>query len=320
MHPFLRLMFIRRTTEMSRLDPTRERQDYLDAIESERERQVDRDAPQHARDGRARPPEAFPEGRGPSAPARHEVRFDESRGTLYDRDRGYRLRDSEIRTLVDLGKFRVVAAEDLADHAYGGQREEMQNDLRNLSRQGLVRKGTFEGPENTPRQLLTLTKRGQRLVRANVLAPREQAIYSGFVKPREANHDADLYKLYNKEVARILKEGGRNPRVVLDFELKRTINRDIAKLGGEARPEVAARHGLRVVRGRIPVPDVRIEYEKPSGEMARVDLELVTEHYRGRSLADKVKAGFSLYTPRGEGDRLRRVLDGQELTAEILSL
>jgi hypothetical protein len=305
---------------MSRLDPIRERQDYLDAIKAQRDRQVDRDAPQRERDDRARSPEALPERRGPSVPARPEVRFDESRGTLYDRDRGYRLRNSEIRTLVDLGKFRVVAAEDLADHAYGAQREEMENDLRNLLRQGLVRKGTFEGPENTPRQMLTLTKRGQRLVRANVLVPREQAIYSGFVKPREANHDADLYKLHNKEVARILKEGGRNPRVVLDFELKRKINRDIVKLGRAARPEIAARHGLRVVRGRIPVPDVRIEYEKPSGEMARVDLELVTEHYRGRSLADKVKAGFSLYTPRGEGDRLRRVLDGQELTAEILSL
>jgi hypothetical protein len=305
---------------MSRLDPLRERQDYLDAIEAERDRQVDRDAPQREPDGSARSREVLPEGRSPSLPARPEVRFDESRGTLYDRDRGYRLRDSEIRTLVDLGKFRVVAAEDLADHAYGGQREEMENDLRNLLRQGLVRRGTFEGPENTPRELLTLTKRGQRLVRANVLAPREQAIYSGFVKPREANHDADLYKLYNKEVARIFKEGGRNPRVVLDFELKQKVNRDIAKLGREARPEIAARHGLRVVRGRIPIPDVRIEYEKPSGEMARVDLELVTEHYRGRSLADKVKAGFSLYTPRGEGDRLRRVLDGQELTAEILSL
>jgi len=305
---------------MSRLDPLRERQDYLDAIEADRERQVDNEGPQRGHDGAARSREGLPEGRSPSVPARPEVRFDESRGALYDRDRGYRLRDSEIRTLVDLGKFRVVAAEDLADHAYGGQRDEMQNDLRNLLRQGLVRKGTFEGPENSPRQLLTLTKRGQRLVRANVLVPREQAIYSGFVKPREANHDADLYKLHNKEVARILKEGGRNPRVVLDFELKRKINRDIAKLGREARPEIAARHGLRVVRGRIPVPDVRIEYEKPSGEMARVDLELVTEHYRGRSLADKVKAGFSLYTPRGEGDRLRRVLDGQELTAEILSL
>ena len=107
---------------------------------------------------------------------------------------------------------------------------------------------------------------------------------------------------------------------ILDVELKRKINQDIAKLGRDARPEIARHHGLRMVRDRIPVPDVRIEYEQPNGEMARLDLELVTEHYRGRSLADKVKAGFSLYTPRGEADRLRRVLDGHELTAEIFSL
>jgi len=152
------------------------------------------------------------------------------------------------------------------------------------------------------------------------MARRDQTIYSGFVKPREANHDAHLYKLYHQELTRILKQGGRDPRVILDFELKREINRHIAKLGRDARPEIARAHGLRVVGGRIPVPDVRIEYQKPNGEMARVDLELVTEHYRGRSLADKVKAGFSLYTARGEGDRLRRVLDRQELTAEIFSL
>lgn len=306
---------------MSRLDPLRERQDYLDAIEAERERQPDNDRPHAERD--ANRSDSHEPTRGPSTSIetpRPDVRFEDSRGILYDRDRGYRLRESEIRTLVDLGKFRVVGAEDLATHAYGSHREEMQDDLRNLLRQGLVRRGIFEGPEHTPRELLTLTKRGHRLLRANRVVPREQAIYYGFVKPREANHDADLYKLYQKEMVRILKEGGRNPRVVLDFELKRKINRDIAKFGRDASPEIAQSHGLRVVRGRIPVPDVRIEYENPGGEMARVDLELVTEHYRGRSLADKVKAGFSLYTPRGEGDRLRRVLDQQELTAEILSL
>lgn len=102
--------------------------------------------------------------------------------------------------------------------------------------------------------------------------------------------------------------------------MKRKINHDFAKFGTDARKEIAARHGLQVVRGKIPVPDMRIEYERPDGEMERVDLELVTEHYRGRSVADKVRAGFSLYTPRGEGDRLRRVLDQRELTAEILSL
>jgi hypothetical protein len=305
---------------MSRSDPLRERQDFLDAIEAEREHQADNQRPQREWSDNVRSREPSPETRNPSVPSRTAVHFEDSRGVVYDRDRNYRLRNSEIRTLVDLGKFRVVAAADLADHAYGSQHDQMQNDLRNLLRQGLVRKGVFEGPEQTPRELLTLTKHGHRLVRANRMVPQEQAIYSGFVKPREANHDADLYKLYNKEIAQIVKEGGRNPRVILDFELKRKINRDIAKLGPDARPEIAKSHGLRVVRGRIPLPDVRIEYEKPNGEMARVDLELVTEHYRSRSLADKVKAGFSLYTCRGEGDRLRRVLDGQELTAEIFSL
>jgi hypothetical protein len=308
---------------VSRLDPLRERQDYLDVVDAERERHTDGERPQPELDGnRGSSGKPSPEPRpSPSAElARPDVKFEDTRGSLYDRERGYRLRESEIRTLASLGKFRIVAAEDLALHAYGGRRDEMQNDLRNLLRQGLVRKGTFDGPEHTPRELLTLTKRGHRLLRAGPVVPKDQAIYYGFVKPREANHDADLYKLYNKEVVRIVKEGGKNPRVILDFELKRKINRDIAKLGRDAKPEIADRHGLRIVSGRIPIPDVRVEYEKPNGEIARVDLELVTEHYRGRSLADKVRAGFSLYTPRGEGDRLRRVLDGQELTAEIFSL
>ncbi len=251
---------------------------------------------------------------------RPEIPFRDGRAVLYDRDRGYRLNESEVRTIVELGKFRVIAANDLSEHAYAGNRELAERDVQNLLRHGLARKGTSEGPEATPRELLTLTKRGHRLLRANRLAPQGQAVYYGFVKPREANHDADLYRLYQKEATRIETKGGRNLRVILDYELKRKINREIARLGTEARPEIAARHGLQVVRNKIPIPDLRIEYETPDGDTARVNLELVTEHYRGRHVADKVHAGFSLYTPHGEADHLRRVLDQHELTAEILSL
>jgi len=261
-----------------------------------------------------RSPQRRPEER---TPQRH---FHDGRATVYDRDRGYRLSQTEIRTISELGKFRVIAAEDLADHTYRGNRDEARRDIERLGRLGLARKGTFEGPEASPRELLTLTKRGHRLLRANHLVPRTQATYHGFVKPREANHDADLYRLYQKEVARIEAEGGRNLRVVLDYELKRRVNRDIARFGASARPEIAARHGLEVVRNKIPVPDLRIEYETRDGDMARVNLELVTEHYRGRHIAEKVHAGFSLYAPRGDADRLRRVLDQRELTADILSL
>jgi hypothetical protein len=248
------------------------------------------------------------------------IHFTRGRTILYDRDRGYRLCESEIRTIAELGKFRVIGLADLAQHAYHGHRQQFDRDRQSLIRKGLVRQRTFEGPEASPRELLTLTRSGHRLLRASRLLPANQDVYHGFVKPREANHDADLYRLYQKEALRIEAKGGRHLRVILDYELKRKINRDIANLGAQARAEIAARNGLRVVRNKIPVPDLSIEYEDRQGEMARVNLELVTEHYRPRQVAEKVHAGFSLYTPHGETDRLRRVLDQHELTADILSL
>jgi hypothetical protein len=305
---------------MSR-DPSRELEHYKDWLYAKAERDLPDDARERQpASNRDRSSDRERNAGTTSALPAPDLPLADSRSVLYDRDRGYRVGASEIHTLTELGKFRAVGMEDLATHAYAGHREEMQHDLRNLVRQGLVRKGSFEGPEGTSRELLTLSKAGYRLLRANRIIPQDQALYHGFVKPREANHDADLYQLYQKEAAHIEAQGGRRLRVVLDFELKKKINRDFVKFGTEARQEIAGRHGLQVVRGKIPVPDMRIEYEKPDGEMARVDLELVTEHYRGRNVADKVRAGFSLYTPRGEADRLRRVLDQRELTAEILSL
>jgi hypothetical protein len=248
------------------------------------------------------------------------ARSQDSRTVFYVRDRAYRLRESEVHTLGELGKFRVIATEDLATHAYQDHREEMEQDIRNLAQQGLVRQGAFEGPEASRREMLTLTKEGHRLLRVNRFASDSQSTYYGFVKPKEANHDADIYRLYQKEANRILDQGGKNLRVVLDFELKKKLNRDFATFGAESRQEIATRHGLQVVGEKIPVPDLRIEYETREGEMARVDLELATEHYRPSQLAEKVRAGFSLYASRGDADRLRRVLDQRELTAEILNL
>jgi len=239
---------------------------------------------------------------------------------FYERERPYRLRQSEVHTLSELGKFRVIAGEDLATHAYQGHRGEMEHDIRNLAQQGLIRQGVFEGPEASPREMLTLTKEGHRLLRENRFVPEGQATYRGSVKPKEANHDADIYRLYQKEADRILDEGGKKLRVILDFELKKKLNRDFATFGAESRQEIASRHGLQVVGEKIPVPDLRIEYETRDGEMARVDLELATEHYRPGQLAEKVRAGFSLYASRSDADRLRRVLDQRELTGEILRL
>ena len=48
----------------------------------------------------------------------------------YVRDRAYLLRDSEMHSLKEIGKFRVIAVSDLAKYAYGGDRERMEKDIR----------------------------------------------------------------------------------------------------------------------------------------------------------------------------------------------
>jgi hypothetical protein len=253
------------------------------------------------------------------------ARSPEPRQVYEIRGRTYRLRTSEIATMVEVGKFRVIAQEDLTEFAYGSDKGRMRPDVENLVRQGLVQMKSIPHEEKGSRQLLTLTKSGHRFLTENRIAGKDQALYFGFAKPREAHHDADLYRLYQKAADKIERGGGRNLRVVLDYELKKRVYHDLAKLGpdrasAESKRTVAERHELQVVRGKIPLPDMRIEYDTPDGERARVDIELATSHYRGRHLAEKVRAGFSIYAHADDVSNLRRVLNQRELTAEILSL
>jgi hypothetical protein len=138
-------------------------------------------------------------------------------------------------------------------------------------------------------------------------------------------HDADLNRLHQKEVARIERSGGRPLRTILDYELKKNLNRDLALLGPEKdnlerKAAVAEKHGLQVVNAKIPLPDLRLEYETSDGEIRHIDLELATRDYRPSGLAEKAKAGFALYSRPEDSGRLRRVLDEREITAGILSL
>jgi hypothetical protein len=245
---------------------------------------------------------------------------DAGRTVLYDRERAYRVSLAQVHALRDLAKFRVIAVHDLTEFVYRNCEERAVPEFRHLLDQGLLSRSIFRGPEGLPREFATLTSRGHRLVCANALVPPGQCTYSGFVRSKGASHDADLYRIYQEEAAQIENKGGEPLRVVLHYELNRNINGELARYGRSARPEIAARHGLSVVGGKIPLPDLQIEYATREGDIERVSLELVTEHYRGHRAGEKARAGFKLYTPHGEADRLRRVLDRHELTADILSL
>lgn len=221
--------------------------------------------------------------------------------------------------------FRVVAARDLGHYAYGENSESMERDLRRLVRNGLVTDGSLPISRKRLLRIVTLTNAGHRLLRHANQVPEDQPLYHGLRKPREAEHDADLYRLYQKEAARIERAGGTVRRVRLDYEIKKHLNRDLAFLGHDRddpdrKREVAERHGLRVVDGKIPVPDLRVEFETSEFEARRVDLELATGEYRPRAVAQKTAAGFSLYSRAEDAARLRRILDDGELTARIFSL
>jgi hypothetical protein len=250
---------------------------------------------------------------------------DRSRTIYRGREREYSLRDSEVRTLADVGRFRVVPTEDLARFGYQGDKARMEADIRNLRKHGLVEQRIIEGHSSYSTKVLTLTKEGHRLLKHAQIVPDQQAIYDGLVKPKEARHDAELYRLYQKVAREIERSGGKVRRVILDLELKKDVYRALARIRRDKdeayeRISVASRFDLKVVGNKIPIPDLRVECEDDSREVHRLDLEVATRDYRPHGLGEKAKAGFHLFARPQDHDRLRRVLDSQEITARIFAL
>jgi hypothetical protein len=251
--------------------------------------------------------------------------FDRSRTIYRGREREYSLRDSEVRTLADVGKFRVVPTEDLARFGYQGGQARMEADIRNLRKHGLVEQRTIEGHSSYSAKVLTLTKEGHRLLKRAQLVCNRQATYHGLVKPKEARHDAELYRLYQKAAREIERSGGKVRRVILDLELKKDLYQACSRMRPDRDPayeriSIASQFDLKVVNDKIPIPDLRIEYEDECRDVHRLDLEVATRDYRPHGLGEKAKAGFHVFARQQDHGRLRRVLDSQEITARIFAL
>lgn len=255
---------------------------------------------------------------------------------LFERERDVRVSPREAALLCDVGAFRAVRVDDLARFVYQGDQGACDRALHRLMyRQNLLRVvHQFElrrgGERRTARAktgYVTLTPAGRRLVQ-KLKADGRQAIYAGIRKPHELTHDAALYPMFQRAAADLEARGCQVRRVTLDYELKRAINPELARiqrlpeLDRQAALEQLARaHGLVVVDGKIPIPDVRVEYDAADGEAGRVDLEYVTANYRAAGLVPKAIAGFKLYGSADGQARGRRVLDQvPSLAAEILSI
>src|SRR5216683_1599497 len=241
--------------------------------------------------------------------------------------RSYSLRSSEIATRRDIGTFRTVDVRDLGRFVYGGDEARLKHDLASLRAQGLVEEKTLFRAHRSARKLVTLTAEGERIVRKASGLPEDQRIYHGFVKPKELDHDADLYKVYQKAAEEIREKGGELMRVRLDFELKESINRAkeaAGRLSGDERRRlltaVAEEHGLRIDETTIHLPDIQVEYETREGGVERQNLELLSRNYREEGIRGKAAAGFKIYARTGDTSRIRRALHDTGMVREVLSV
>lgn len=269
---------------------------------------------------RADPTPREAEDWGPQPP--HDNRPSEEPRTAYElRGREYHLNSPQSAVLRDVGAFRTITAQSLQKHLYHCDEDRFRKDLRNLTDQRLVE----IYPEAAGKsRYVSLTRTGKAVTETHFRANQAQAIYSGIVKKRELRHDAAIYELYQQEAQHIRKSGGTSKRVVLDFELKKSINRQISKLQDlspeeyeRRRQEIADAHGLKIVEGKIQIPDLRVEYESRDQEQSKVDLECVTGHYKARQIAAKTAAGFKLYNQDYRGRSAER---GEDLVGEVISL
>ena len=246
----------------------------------------------------------------------------------YTRERTYFLRDSELETLAEVGTFRVIAAPDLAHIGYGGDEARMEREIRRLKQQSLLSEKRLPvgrnktNPPVRPDQA-GFAPRPQIGTRVKTSKPSITDLPSRAKRNMMRTSTASIKRKSNGSESAGRASDARDLRLRTESE---NLNRDLAALDQEGRsPEalerIAERHGLSVVGGKIPVPDLRVEYDT-SEQMERqhVDLELATRNYRPRALGEKAKAGFSLYARREDTSRLRRVLDESEITARILSL
>ena len=246
---------------------------------------------------------------------------------------GLQLRPEERKLLIEVGKFRVIAVADLARFLYDGEDGRLKRDLVYLRQNNLVdvhvlnarRDGRAEDARRF--DAVTLTKAARKLVEQSGEIPEGQRVYSGLVKPREAEHDSQIYRAYLKELAKIEGEGGRNPRVKLDFELKASVQRAVYQARkaepdretSDIKREVAEQFDLTVINKKVVVPDACIEYDLPGGGSGKVDIEVATSAYRHSHLAGKARAGFRLYMPNGDIGRLgAAVQDDHDIMSEIL--
>ncbi len=320
--------------------PTERRREHLAA------RAQDRHAPYVPHPRRDRPvrPERQRESRDRTATQDRPMDQRTRRQAIPQQIVGLSLRDEERKILAEVGRFRVVGTRDLAETVYGNRHSRMERDLAFLRQKGLVEVDAVNarrdgrGGSVDRIEVVTLTKAGRDVARRTSGLPQDQQLYAGLVKPREVEHDAQIYRAYCKEAERIERKGGTNLRVRLDFELKSDVQKAIhaerraapTRDMAEIKRQVAQQFDLPYVDGGIQIPDARIVYDLERKDnrdpdqgprSGCQDIEVLTAAYSPGHLRAKAQAGFRVYASSSDRATLTARIEGNHYLMEnILEL
>lgn len=257
---------------------------------------------------------------------------------------GLQLRPEERKSMLELGRFRVVRISDLAEAFYGGKLRKLREDLNYLRSKGLVetryinlrRDGKRRSIERI--EVAALTLEGRTWLRRSGEVSQGQAIYARFVKPREIEHDSLIYRACRKAEERLAGDGHVNFRVRLDFEIKSQVQKAIhperkvspGRDMTEIKQQVAKQFDLPFIDGKIQIPDARIEFDRKVEEgsernqgsrTGHEDIEVLTAAYHRGHLRSKARAGFRNYASAADRATLiSRIEDDHELMQDILDL
>lgn len=220
--------------------------------------------------------------------------------------------------------LRTVTLDDLTRHRHARSHALAPANVRSLVRRGFLRVRTLHFSKAV---YAAFTREGKEFRNRPKTQGNQQKYHAHFVQSRELRHEVAIYPWYQEVAAQIARDGANVRRLVLDFELKRSINPRLTKLQPlppadreRLRQEIAHDNGLTVVDGKIPFPELWIEYENAERNHTKVDVELPACDCDRDGNAAKARAGFSICALHEDVGRPRRALEDPELTKEISAL
>lgn len=224
------------------------------------------------------------------------------------RERLYEVNGDDSRMLATIGAFRVVAEGDVEGF------RDAANSLEHLREEGLIRSVSVGHDQ----EAFVLTDAGWDVLdshRREAEGDGRQEFHAGVSRPRELQHDSQLFHAYLEVEEGLREKGGRVERVVLEVDLKREYQEFLqqhnkGRKDSDGRPDReqeeiadwARQHELPYFDDQVHFPDFRIEYEL-DGCDRHEDVEVITEHYRGGHAASRARAGFTCMGSKGRGGR-----------------